>query len=106
MFRGGCSKINFYQSFIKGIWTRPTWDPASQIALDPISGTPTEIVKVPLTLGRLLRSSKRVTRGIGSIRQDVNISVNGGKVVEVKDKQLSQLIKVLDYETKRQYRIN
>lgn len=78
--------------------------PLVEIALDPISGTPAEIVNVALTLGRLLRSSKRVTRGIGSIRQDVNISVNGGQVVEVKGvQQLSQLIKVLDYETKRQY---
>lgn len=78
--------------------------PLVEIALDPISGTPAEIVNVALTLGRLLRSSKRVTRGIGSIRQDVNISVNDGQVVEVKGvQQLSQLIKVLDYETKRQW---
>ena len=78
--------------------------PLVEIALEPISGTPAEIVNVALTLGRLLRSSKRVTRGIGSIRQDVNISVNGGQVVEVKGvQQLSQLVKVLDYETKRQY---
>jgi len=78
--------------------------PLVEIALEPISGSPEEIVSVALTLGRLLRSSKRVTRGIGSIRQDVNISVNGGQVVEVKGvQQLSQLVKVLEYETKRQY---
>jgi glutamyl-tRNA(Gln) amidotransferase subunit E len=59
---------------------------------------------VALTLGRLLRSSRRVSRGLGSIRQDVNISVNDGQVVEVKGvQQLSQLVKVLDYETKRQF---
>src|SRR6476661_1563145 len=63
-----------------------------------------EIVNVALTLGRLLRSSRRVLRGLGSIRQDVNISVNDGQVVEVKGvQQLSQLVKVLDYETKRQF---
>ncbi len=78
--------------------------PLVEIALEPVSGTPEDIVNVALTLGRLLRSSKRVTRGIGSIRQDVNISVNGGQVVEVKGvQQLSQLVKVLDYEIKRQY---
>ncbi len=78
--------------------------PLVEIALEPISGKPDEIVNVALTLGRLLRSSKRVSRGLGSIRQDVNISVNDGQVVEVKGvQQLSQLIKVLDYETKRQY---
>ncbi|CAN5550521.1 Glu-tRNA(Gln) amidotransferase subunit GatE [soil metagenome] len=78
--------------------------PLVEIALEPISGKPNEIVNVALTLGRLLRSSKRVSRGLGTIRQDVNISVNGGQVVEVKGvQQLSQLVKVLDYETKRQY---
>src|SRR6476660_6434123 len=78
--------------------------PLVEIALDPISGRPDEIVNVALTLGRLLRSSRRVLRGLGSIRQDVNISVNDGQVVEVKGvQQLSQLVKVLDYETKRQF---
>ncbi len=78
--------------------------PLVEIALEPISGKPDEIVNVALTLGRLLRSSKRVSRGLGSIRQDVNISVNDGQVVEVKGvQQLSQLVKVLDYETKRQF---
>lgn len=78
--------------------------PLVEIALEPISGTPEQIVNVALTLGRLLRSSRRVARGIGSIRQDVNISVNGGHVVEVKGvQQISQLVKVLDYEAKRQF---
>jgi glutamyl-tRNA(Gln) amidotransferase subunit E len=78
--------------------------PLVEIALEPISGNPEEIVNVALTLGRLLRSSKRVSRGLGSIRQDVNISVNDGQVVEVKGvQQLSQLTKVLEYETKRQF---
>jgi len=78
--------------------------PLVEIALEPISGKLDEIVNVALTLGRLLRSSKRVSRGLGSIRQDVNISVNDGQVVEVKGvQQLSQLVKVLDYESKRQF---
>ena len=75
-----------------------------EIALEPVAGNPEEIVNVALTLGRLLRSSKRVSRGLGSIRQDVNISVNDGQIVEVKGvQQLSQLVKVLEYETKRQF---
>jgi glutamyl-tRNA(Gln) amidotransferase subunit E len=78
--------------------------PLVEIALEPVTGKPEEIVNVALTLGRLLRSSKRVSRGLGSIRQDVNISVDGGQIVEVKGvQQLSQLVKVLDYETKRQF---
>jgi glutamyl-tRNA(Gln) amidotransferase subunit E len=59
--------------------------PLIEIALEPVIGTPTEIVKIALTLGRLLRASKRVARGLGSIRQDVNISINNGKgIVEIK----------------------
>jgi glutamyl-tRNA(Gln) amidotransferase subunit E len=79
--------------------------PLIEIALGPVTGTPTEIVKIALTLGRLLRASKRVTRGLGSIRQDVNISINNGTgIVEVKGVQrLDQLIKVIEYESYRQH---
>ena len=77
--------------------------PLIEIALDPISNTPIFVTNVAQTIGRLLRSTKKVTRGLGSIRQDVNISTNGGAVVEVKGvQQLSQLALVIDYETKRQ----
>ena len=79
--------------------------PLIEIALEPVTGTPTEILKIALTLGRLLRTTKRVARGLGSIRQDVNISVNNGKgIVEIKGVQrLDQLIKVIEYETTRQH---
>ncbi len=49
--------------------------PLVEIALDPVEGKPSEIKKIALSLGKLLRSTKKVTRGIGSIRQDVNVSV-------------------------------
>ncbi len=81
--------------------------PLIEIALDPISNTPLFITNVAQTIGRLLRSTKKVTRGLGSIRQDVNISTNGGAVVEVKGvQQLSQLALVIEYETKRQDGLN
>ena len=78
--------------------------PLVEIALEPITGGPEELMQVALSMGRLLRSSKRVTRGLGSIRQDVNISVNDGGVVEVKGvQQLDQLIRVIKYEMLRQH---
>jgi glutamyl-tRNA(Gln) amidotransferase subunit E len=78
--------------------------PLVEIALAPVSGKPQEIMRIALTLGRLLRASKRVVRGLGSIRQDVNISINNGNVVEVKGVQrLDQLIKVIEYEMARQH---
>jgi glutamyl-tRNA(Gln) amidotransferase subunit E len=78
--------------------------PLVEIALEPVMGRPSEIMQVALTLGRLLRASKRVARGLGSIRQDINISVQNGAVVEVKGvQQLDQLVKVIEYEMQRQY---
>ena len=78
--------------------------PLVEIALEPVTGKPQEIMQVALTLGRLLRASKRVARGLGSIRQDVNISVDNGNVVEVKGvQQLDQLISVIEYEMRRQH---
>ena len=78
--------------------------PLVEIALEPVTGKPSEIMQVALTLGRLLRASKRVARGLGSIRQDINISVQNGAVVEVKGvQQLDQLVKVIDHEMQRQY---
>lgn len=79
--------------------------PLVEIASEPISGKPEEIKKIALALGRLLRATKRVQRGLGSIRQDVNVSVEGGgSVVEVKGVQkLDQLEKVIEYEAKRQH---
>lgn len=78
--------------------------PLVEIALDPVKGNPQEIKEIALYLGRLLRATKRVARGLGTIRQDVNVSVLGGSVVEVKGvQQLDQLEKVVDFEIRRQY---
>jgi glutamyl-tRNA(Gln) amidotransferase subunit E len=79
--------------------------PLVEIALDPVEGKPVKIKKIALSLGKLLRSTKKVTRGIGSIRQDVNVSVkDGGAVVEVKGvQQLDQLEKIVEFEAKRQH---
>ena len=79
--------------------------PLIEIALEPVEGSPSKIKKIALSLGKLLRSTKKVTRGIGSIRQDVNVSVkNGGAVVEIKGvQQLDQLEKIIEFEAKRQH---
>ena len=81
--------------------------PLVEIALDPVEAGPKKMKEVALTLGRLLRTTKKVARGLGSIRQDVNVSVSGGAVVEVKGvQQLDQLEKVVDFEAKRQDGLN
>jgi len=78
--------------------------PLIEVALEPVTGKPADIKKIALTLGRLLRATKKVERGLGSIRQDVNISIQGGNIVEVKGVQkLDHLEKVIEYEAKRQH---
>src|SRR5207245_6945126 len=78
--------------------------PLVEIALQHIPGKPEDFKKIALTLGRLLRATKRVKRGLGSIRQDVNVSIEGGDRVEVKGVQkLDQLEKVIEYEARRQH---
>ena len=80
--------------------------PLVEIATEPFEVELTEIRKIALSLGRILRSTKKVKRGLGSIRQDVNVSIKdgGGVVIEVKGvQQLDQLEKVVEYEAKRQH---
>ena len=78
--------------------------PLVEIATEPFEVEPQHIKKIALALGRILRSTKKVKRGLGSIRQDVNVSIkDGGVVIEVKGvQQLDQIEKVVEYEAKRQ----
>ena len=77
--------------------------PLIEIALAPTTVKPHEVRKIALYLGRLLRSTRRVSRGLGTIRQDVNVSIRNGLVVEVKGvQQLEQLEKTIEYEAARQ----
>jgi glutamyl-tRNA(Gln) amidotransferase subunit E len=79
--------------------------PLVEIATEPFEVNPQHVKKIALSLGRILRSTKKVKRGLGSIRQDVNVSIkDGGVVIEVKGvQQLEQLEKVVEYEAKRQH---
>ena len=77
--------------------------PLVEVALAPIEGDPEEIENAARTLGRLMRSTGRVAKGLGTIRQDLNISVMNGNVIEVKGVQrLDQIRKVVLYEASRQ----
>ena len=77
--------------------------PLVEIALEPVTGSPETVGEVALCLGRALRSTGKVARGLGTIRQDLNVSVLDGRVVEVKGVQKLNLIpKVVAYETTRQ----
>ncbi len=74
-----------------------------EVALEPVKGDPELVGRVALHLGRVLRSTGRVARGLGTIRQDLNVSLMGGRVVEVKGVQkLNLLPRVVEYERGRQ----
>jgi len=76
--------------------------PLIEIATAPVIYSPQEAEKVALALGRILRATK-VKRGLGSIRQDLNISIKNGALVEVKGvQQLNLVSKVVEYEVQRQ----
>jgi glutamyl-tRNA(Gln) amidotransferase subunit E len=65
--------------------------------------TPEEVRMVAERLGSLLRATKKVRRGIGTIREDVNISISGGARVEIKGAQDLRLLHVyVEEEAKRQ----
>ncbi len=77
--------------------------PLIEIATDPDIKDGEHAKEVAEALGRILRDSGKVQRGIGSIRQDLNISVNGGERVELKGVQdLRLLPKIIEAEIARQ----
>jgi Glu-tRNA(Gln) amidotransferase subunit E-like FAD-binding protein len=76
--------------------------PLVEIATSPDIRNPEQIREVALHIGKILRSCK-VRRGIGTIRQDVNISVKGHKRVEIKGFQdVKMFVKTAENEIKRQ----
>lgn len=80
--------------------------PLIEIATAPVIKSPEEAEKVAYRIGQLLRITGRVKRGLGTIRQDLNISIRDGAKIEVKGVQRLDLIsKVIQYEALRQLRL-
>jgi len=68
-----------------------------------VNYTPEEIQEIAYKIGMTLRSTGKIMRGIGSIRQDVNVSIKDGARVEIKGVQeLGLISKVIENEVKRQ----
>ncbi|MCQ2086115.1 MAG: Glu-tRNA(Gln) amidotransferase subunit GatE [archaeon] len=66
--------------------------PLIEVATGPNIETPEECMEVALKIGTYLRATKSVKRGIGTIREDLNISIPGGARVEIKGIQELRLI--------------
>ncbi len=77
--------------------------PLLEIATAPDITSPIEAQQVASSIGTALRSLPDVKRGIGTIRQDVNVSIKGGNRVEIKGAQDLELIPtIIEYEMQRQ----
>ena len=58
--------------------------PLIETVTGPDLRTPDEVVEAILLIGRVCRSTGHVRVGLGASRQDVNVSVRGGRRVEIK----------------------
>lgn len=80
--------------------------PLIEIATAPDIRNPDEVIFLASKIGMILRSLNNVKRGLGTIRQDLNVSIKGGIRVEIKGAQtLDTLKKAVELEALRQYRI-
>jgi len=77
--------------------------PLIEIATGPDIQSGAEAREVAEEIGALLRSTGKVRRGIGTIREDLNVSIEGGNRVEIKGAQELRLIeKYVETEEERQ----
>jgi glutamyl-tRNA(Gln) amidotransferase subunit E len=71
--------------------------PLVEVITYPDMKNPQEAAEVNELLGRLLKASGKVRRGIGTVRQDVNVSINGGTRVEIKGVAKTSYVHDLTY---------
>jgi len=68
-----------------------------------IGYSPEEVQEIAYLIGMICRSTGKVKRGIGTVRQDVNVSIKNGARVEIKGiQELGLLSKVIELEVQRQ----
>jgi len=77
--------------------------PLVEIGTKPDISTPEQALEAAETIGMLLRSTGKVKRGLGTIRQDVNVSIADGARVEMKGVQsLDDIDDLVREEVRRQ----
>ena len=77
--------------------------PLIEIGTDASIKNPEHAKQAAMRIGMLLRSTGNVKRGLGTIRQDVNVSIDGGARVEIKGFQdVRNLDKLVKNEVRRQ----
>jgi glutamyl-tRNA(Gln) amidotransferase subunit E len=77
--------------------------PLIEVTTAPVIYSPHEAQQVAFAIGRILRDTGKVMRGLGVIRQDLNVSIPNGALIEIKGVQELELIStVVEYEVQRQ----
>ena len=77
--------------------------PLLELATAPDMRTPEEVAEVAEHIGMIMRSLPNVKRGLGTIRQDVNVSIRDGVRVEIKGAQdLRMIASLVRFEALRQ----
>ncbi|MFH1834959.1 MAG: Glu-tRNA(Gln) amidotransferase subunit GatE [Methanobacteriota archaeon] len=77
--------------------------PLVEVATDPDIKSPEHAREVAEKIGMILRATARVKRGLGTIRQDLNVSIKGGQRIEAKGVQeLRAISKLCENEVRRQ----
>lgn len=71
--------------------------PLIEVVTEACFKSPEEAARGVRHIGRLLRASGKVRTGIGAVRQDVNVSIEGGRRVEIKGVPRYQLIPALTH---------
>src|SRR5271157_1427359 len=80
--------------------------PLVEMDTAPEIRTPEEAKAVAKRMGLILRVTGKVQRGIGSIRQDVNISIRGGERVEIKGfQELESMDAIIEREVERHLKL-
>jgi len=79
--------------------------PLVEIATDASILNPSQAKEAALTIGEILRKTK-VKRGLGTIRQDVNLSISGGQRIELKGFQdIRNIERAIEIEIARQHQL-
>ena len=77
--------------------------PLIEIATEPDVKSPEHAKETSIALGRTLRQTRRVRRGLGSTRQDLNVSIACGDRIEIKGCQdLNWIPRIIKLEMARQ----
>lgn len=80
--------------------------PLIETVTEPAMRTPEEVAEVARLLSNVVRSTRKVRRGMGAAREDVNVSVTGGTRIEIKGVPQISLIPLLTYnEAMRQWNL-